>query len=197
MDANEVIKGKYSMFTEGFEFDDVRSIYKPISSLAVVSYDGSTDPNGAGVVYGAGVAKFPRQSALFIDPAPDQEPISLKEFTILPYPKSKYWIDEPEQVTGRALFAYLLADGSHSILHYYFVLEHKEAGKARKIKFLLTDSRYYNNSDPEKVPLPPPSTAVLWGTQTKISDMLALSPPHPHPAGGGGPRPKKRKLESI
>lgn len=196
MKANEVIKGKYSMLTEGFEFDDVRNIYKPIASLAVVSYDGSTDQNGAGVVYGAGVAKFPRRSALVGDPAPDQEPIGLAEFTILPYPRSKYWIDEPEQVTGRAVFAYALHDGSHSMLHYYFVLEHKEDGKARKIKFVLTDARYYDLSDPDTAPLPPQSTAVLWGTQTKISDVLAVSPPHPA-GGGGGPRPKVKKLESI
>ncbi len=195
MKANEVIKGRYSMLSQGFEFDEIKigepplalvrvdptdkaekkvdtlRLVKPLAALAIVSYDGSTDPsNGSGVVYGSGVLKLPGASALDGVLGTIPEPISLNEFTILPI--SRYWIDDPERLTGRAMFVYDLGGGTVSVLHYYFVLEDKE-----EIKFVATDARLLKASfNVQTGKFPDQSKTVQWGTQTRISGKPLKAP---------------------
>lgn len=180
MTANEVIKGTYSMLTAGFELFQYRitnppvtmldangnmvetlNIPRPLTALALVSYDGA-DIEGAGGIRGDGVLKF-IEAVGVVDGTP--EPLQVKKFTILP--ESQYWIDPeppnaPSPLTGRALFKYQLFNGKQTELHYYFVIE--DGGDA--IQFMVTKALI--------LPTAKASPAALWGRQIRISKKLLL-----------------------
>ncbi len=180
MNANEAIKGTYSMLITGFEFFEYRIVnppvtmldakgnaietlktLRPLTALALVSYDGA-DIGGAGGIRGDGVLKFIDGIGV-VNGTP--EPLQVKKFTILP--ESQYWIDPeppnaPSPLTGRALFKYQLFSGAKTELHYYFVIE--DGGGA--IQFMITKALALPNVNA--------SPASLWGRQIRISKKVLL-----------------------
>jgi hypothetical protein len=174
-------------------------VLEPISALAIVSYDGSDHPSG-GTIAGSGVLRFMSQAKFvkFTDKkgaarsavqyigtsaldgmlGQTPEPIPVKQFEILPI--SRYWVDDPERLTGRAVMfikhgTEALANSSVSVLHSYFVLTGSEsnADRALNMSFIVTDSRFFEaplkEGDGRQVPAPP-TVFNEWGTQTRISD---------------------------
>jgi hypothetical protein len=179
-------------------------VLEPITALAVVSYDGNDRPSG-GALYGHGVlrrmcrpvftgvgveierpfphAGFAGTSALAGDLGSGEVPMELKTFQILPI--SRYWIDGPDHLTGRAMMFVKhgigpLAASDISVLSFYFLLEEREAmaDVAVKIAFLVTDTRYFARpfaAGGGKWTIGPPTPFIEWGTQTRLAE--ALGPP--------------------
>ncbi len=143
---NKVLQGRYSMLSNGVIVNNAGETVA-FSALAVVSYDGVSDSDGAGNVMGAGVTKTTKSVGVLNVGGP--EPLALQEFTVVA--GSKYWID-PEELTGRALFLVDFGDGNPHTVHYYFVIV--DGGK--EVEFLLT------HSDPH--------ASAQSGTQRRISE---------------------------
>ncbi len=181
-------------------------VLEPVAALGIVSYDGGDDPSG-GTVHGSGVLRFTSDasfvkftgktgaaqsaveyvgtSALDGKLGQQPEPIALKQFEILPI--SRYWIDDPERLTGRAVMFVkhgtgALVDSAISVLHFYFVLEERKANPDRvlKIAFVATDTRFFSAPFQDgavlKIPVDPPTPFIEWGTQTRISDGFLAAP---------------------
>lgn len=177
-------------------------VLEPVTALGVVSYDGGSDNlSGGGTMQGFAVLRSTTAPSFvtFADPITKagrsevqyhgtsglggklgdaQEPLFERRLRILPI--SRYWIDDPDRLTGRAVMFVQhgtddLQDSDISVLHYFFVLEDRKSNPDRvlKISFLATDTRFFSAPFAEgagKRTIDPPTPFIEWGTQTRVSD---------------------------
>jgi hypothetical protein len=218
-DTLSIPRAKVTDKATGVHYPGPVKVLEPITALAVVGYDGIDGPNG-GVIYGKRILRRMSRPA-FVPPGADiahpfphvrwegtsalaailgsqPAPMDLKTFDILPI--SRYWIEGPENLTGRAIMFVKHGSGpltasDISVLNFYFVLEEKlvKPDAALKIAFLATDTRYF--VAPFAVGAGPtiqsPTPFIEWGIQTRVHDEF----PEPAVLAGGDQGLRKRIVD--